>query len=312
MNKIHTLALGMMVALSAQTAAYADTSCDLHIMVVAPTEGDSNAATDRIVVDRLKRALTADGITGDENYGQLYLTGRFVDSYKDAVPGPPAQVVVKTDFTVYVADIFGNKVFDSETFQLTGVGTSEQRAYINALSALNAKNGQLQNFVKRAQRKTINYFDKNYRQLLSRASKAASMGDYEQALYYSSLIPECSTGYPEAESMTLSFYQGKIDREATALLDQAKAAFATEPNAAGAAKAYAYLAAIDPNSSVYPASRAFADEVKKQTKAEYDFEVHDKYNDQISIRKRSIDAAKEIGVAWGRGQKAQTTNILWH
>lgn len=296
----------------ASLACFAE-DCDLHIQVVTPDAemcaGDETIGN--LLTTRLTRVLTADGVTGDDYYGQFYITGRFDDLYKDTQPGPPMQTVVHTSLTLMVADIFGNKVFDSETFDLRGVGTSPQRAYINALNQLTPRNKALENFIIRARNKVIGYFDQNYQQLLSKASAAASTHDYEQALYYSSLIPQCCVGYSQAEKAMLNYYQQYIDYEGTMLLNKARAEFSMCPNADGARQAYEYLNRINPYSSVYNSARSFAAEIEKQTKAEYAFEVHQKYEDEQALMLKKIDAARQIGVAYGSGQKSQTTNILW-
>lgn len=309
MKKIFII-LGMLLAFSAAEAA---TDCDLHIRVITPdTEMCGGApAIGNILSTRLIRVLTADGVTADSNYGQFYISGRFDNLYKETLPGPPTQTVVRTVLTLMVADIFGNKVFDSEIFELRGVGTSQQRAYINAVNQLKADNKALVNFISRAKNKIISYFDSNYRQLLSKAKTAAARHDFDQALYFASLIPQCSAGYSEAENVMLTYYQEYINNEGKILLDKARAAFSISPDAEGAVKAYGYLQMIDTDSSAYSAAQAFAREIGKQTKTEYDFEVHKKYEDKKDIKLKQIDAARQIGVAFGNGQAPNTTNILW-
>ena len=51
--------------------------------------------------------------------------------------------------------------------------------------------------------------------------------------------------------------------------------------------------------------------MKKQVKSDRDFEYRQKYNDQIDLERRRIEAARAVGVAWGNGQKPTTTNIAW-
>lgn len=288
-------------------------NCDLDIQVVAPDAEmcGGDAALSNLLTTRLVRALTSDGVTAGETYGQLYISGRFDDIFKETLAGPPMKMVVNTSLTLMVADIFDNKVFASETFELKGVGTSLQRAYINALGQINGKNRALENFIDRARKKVISYFDANYSSLLTKASAAAKVQNYDKALYYASLIPECSKGYPEAERALLGFYQEYIDNEGKVLLAKARAEFSMAPNAEGAAKAYAYLNMISTNSSAYGAAQSFAREIEKQTRLEYNFEVHQKYEDEVSLQRSKIDAARQIGVAFGNGQAPQTTNILW-
>lgn len=287
--------------------------CDLHIQVIEPNIDmcDGDAAIGNLLTTRLVKALTTDGVTAGTNYGQLYISGRFDNLYKETLTGPPMQTMVNTSLTLIVADIFDNKVFDSETFDLKGVGNTQQRAYINALNQLNRHNSALEGFVNRARSKVISYFDANYKSLLAKASTAARMHDYDKAFYFASLIPECSKGYSDAENTLLSIYQKYIDHEGLDLLRKARAEFSMKPNAEGAAKAYAYLTMINIDSSAYSAAQKFAREIETQTKVEYNFETHQKYEDEIAIRRSKIDAARQIGVAFGNGQAPQTTNILW-
>lgn len=288
-------------------------TCDLHIQVVKPTAEmcADNEAVANLVQARLIRALTNDGVSAGENYGQFYISGRFDDLYKETLPGPPVQTVLNTSLILMVADIFDGKVFASETFELKGVGSSEQRAYINALNEINSRNNRLEQFIDDASKKVITYFDANYKNLLAKAESAAKMQDYEKALYLASLIPECSTGYAAAEKALQSYYQKFIDDLGLQLLRRARGEFSMSPNADGASKAYEYLYQISVNSSAYPAAETFARQIEKQTKIEYDFEVHKKYEDALATERAKIDAARQIGVAYGNGQRDNTTNILW-
>lgn len=307
MKYLKHIFLGAFTAIALSMSAQ---DCELFIQVVPAEDSDAPAQIESQLDSRLKRALTAKGVVADSDYGQLYLQGSFSDVYKQELAGPPAQVAVHTTLTLSLAD-FGGMVFATEAFDLRGVGTSEQRAYINALQSISPKSKQFESFIASAKKKTISYFDKNYTSILSKADRAASMRDYEQALYYSTLIPSCSQGYAAAEQATDKYYQQYIDYNGAMLLKQARAAFAVSPNAEGAAEAYAFLSQIDPASASEAAALKFADEVKKQTKVEYDFEVHQKYNDQVDLTKRRIDAARQVGVAYGKGQPSRTTNILW-
>lgn len=309
MKKLFT---ALAVALAAATAGAATAPCDLNIQVVAPNEQMcSDPTVAQLLATRLMQVLTADGVAASESYGQLYISGRFDDLYNETVPGPPMQVAVHTTLTLMVADVVENMVFASQAFELRGVGTSQQRAYINALSAINANNSAFRSFLDNASAKTIAFFDKNYRQLLQRASTAAAREDFAQALYYCSLIPQCSKGYSEAESALLDNYQKHIDYEARKLIDKARSAFAVSPNADGAIEAYGYLNQVSPNSKLYSQAQSLAADIQKQVKVEYDFEVHQKYEDQLALKKSLIDAARQVGVAYGNGQKSTTTNLLW-
>ena len=52
-------------------------------------------------------------------------------------------------------------------------------------------------------------------------------------------------------------------------------------------------------------------EIKGQLRADIDFETREKYRDSVKLEKQKIDAMRQVGVAYGRGQKAKTTNLMW-
>lgn len=283
--------------------------CEMFIQVV-PADGVSNEVNE-IISSRLINALNASGSVASSDYGQFIISAKCNDLYKEVVGGGVQKVAVHAELMVAVADISDGTVFASKNFDISGVGSTEERAYINALKSISGTNKGLITFVNEAKSKMIGYFDRNYQTLLSKAKQAASLQEYRQALYYTTLIPSCSKGYDEAMQATLRYYKDYVNEDGASLLNAAKAAFSISPNADGAANAYALLAQISTQSSAYPAALAFAEEVKAQTKAEYVFDKHKKYQDQIDLRQAEINAAKEIGVAYGRGQKDKTTNILW-
>lgn len=283
--------------------------CEMFIQVL-PVEGVSNEVSD-LICSRLENALNANGSVASGSYGQFYIMAKCADSFKETLATAPVQIAVTTELTLGIAELDGGSIFASKTFNLKGVGSTEQRAYINALKSLTGENKSLISFINEAKDHTIAYFDKNYKDFLAKAKRAASLHDFDQALYYSTLIPSCCKGYLEAESAVNTYYQSYIDEEGEKLLNAAKAKFAVSPNASGAVDAYDLLGRINPQSKAYPNALKFADEIKKQTKTEYDFEVHQKYKDHIATRQSIINAAREIGVAYGKGQKSSTTNILW-
>lgn len=307
------LSISILLSLFGAGEIFAATDCDLDVQILAPdaSDTDSPAGVNNMLVTRLQQALHAAGLTAGDAYGQFYMTGKFTDSFKELLPGPPRQWAVTTQLTLYVADLGSNKSFASKTFELRGVGTSEERAYINALGQLSGRSEALKSFVKEAEKQVIDHFNRNYKTYLAKAQSAASQGDYKQALYYSTLIPYCSNGWDEASKATLTYFKKDIDKDGAKLLMEAKSVFAANPNAYGASDAFEILSRINPESASYNAAVKFSEEMNKQAKSEYNFEVHEKYKDNLAKEKAQIQAAKEIGVAYGRGQKAKTTNILW-
>lgn len=300
------------IALTSMCAA-AQSSCDLMVQVAAPTDANSSLSDNlsQQVTSRLVNVLNQNGMMAAGDYGQFMLVPSFSNLFSETLAGPPAQTAVRLTLSLGVAGIDGGNVLASKQFELRGVGSSQERAYLNALSAISGRGSELKSFVDDAQRKIVTYFDRNYPTLLAKAKRAASQQRYDEAIYFTTLIPPCCKGYSEAETASEKYFKAYIDREGARLLNAAKGEFAVSPNADGAAAAYALLAQINPESASYATALKFADEVKRDTKKEYDFEVHQKYTDNLKLTNGRLNAIREIGVAFGKGQKASTTNILW-
>ncbi len=308
MKKIFLSAL--LLAASALTVT-AD-NCELGIMVAPVEQGEQvTEATNNALVSRLISAVTATGVAASDDYNRFLVTGRFTHIYQDVVAGPPMQHVVHTQLTLYVADVENKTVYASQTFELRGVGTSEPRAFTNAMTSLNGKNAELTQFIDRAKEKIINYYDKNYSTILRKADAAASLRNFEEALFYTTSIPECSTGYAKAVSATQRIFKQYIDYNGELLLRAARGAWAAQPDAAGGEKAWEYLMQIDSQSSAFPAAEKLAAEITSTTKDDKRFGTRQKYNDRISLTRSALDAARQVGVAYGNGQKPTTTNLLW-
>ena len=303
-----------LLAISAATALSisAKSDCELHITVAHIEQGEEvPEQTEDYLLTRLTNVVTASGVTGDDSYSQFFITGKFNHIYQDVVPGPPMQNVLRTSLTLYIGDLNSKKVFSSASFELRGVGTSDQRAFINALSSITARNAEFNKFLEAGKTKIIAYFDANYQQILAQAKRAAAMNNYEEALFHATQIPSCSKGYAEAEQVTLTIFQEYIDYYGVQLLTAAQAAWAAGHDLDAARKALELLLQIDPDSRAYPSAQKLFAEIKASIKDDRDFELRQKYYDAVDIERRKIEAARAIGVAFGNGQQPTTTYINW-
>ena len=71
------------------------------------------------------------------------------------------------------------------------------------------------------------------------------------------------------------------------------------------------LAKIDPDASCYADANKLMKEIKEQTRSDIDFEMRQKYNDEVKLEHERIETARAVGVAYGNGQKPTTTNLMW-
>ncbi|MBQ7212754.1 MAG: hypothetical protein IJS19_08870, partial [Muribaculaceae bacterium] len=128
--------------------------CDIRLGIAPIEEGDNiSPAINSRVVNYLTQAVAEFGVTADPFYSQFFITGRFDHSSDDVLPGLPTRYVLKTTLTLMIGDAVNEQVYATTTVDLTGVGDSKDRAYINALSSLPSKRSSLASFIETAKTK---------------------------------------------------------------------------------------------------------------------------------------------------------------
>ncbi len=286
--------------------------CEIHLMVGrAPQKEQLPARVEEILDTRLATAVAGQGVVANSNFTSFFITGKINTLYKETVPGPPVSTAITAQLTLYMGDAIGQKLFSTLTLDVKGAGTNLTRAYINALRTVNANNVKIQEFVCEGKEKVITYFNSNYKQLLTKARKSASMNNYDAALYYVTSIPECCNGYAEASGLVEEYYKKYVNYNCLQILQHARAEWTKSPDAEGASRAFAWLVNIEPGSSCEVDAKALANEIKAKVTSDWNFENREKYKDSVDLKKKVIEAARAVGVAYGNGQQPVTTNLNW-
>lgn len=256
---------------------------------------------------KLTQIITQNGIGTDEGFGQFYLTSKFAVLNKDVIAGSPQMISQRISVTLYLFDYFGEKVIETSSFEIQAAGTNENKLYINAIRNIKPENEKIQDFVKTGKKKILNYYNTNYEVIIKKSQTLASMKNYEEALFYLTSVPECSQGYDKAVAACKSIYHAYIDNLCQRTLLQARTAWAAQPNAAGAAEAGIYLNNIEPDAACYKDAQALYSEIKSSVKEDWKFEF--KNYDERALERARIEAYRQVGVAWGKGQKPSSIII---
>lgn len=269
------------------------------------------SAASSILYQSLNRVATENGLTTDAPTTPFVLTAHCDVLDKSNLPGPPIQTVYNLGITFYMADTYTQKKFGTAYVTLDGVGTGEVKSYINAFRRINNSNGEIKNLINRGKKNMMNYYDTQYPNIIKEAKRLASLQNYEEALTMVLSIPVCSKGGDEASKYGLQLYTKYLDRMNLFLFNQAKALWAAGQDQQTAYDVCAMLAQIDPDAACYTEAGKLMKEIKSQVRSDIDFEMREKYHDQIQLEKDRISAARAVGVAWGNGQKPTTTNLMW-
>lgn len=269
------------------------------------------AAASKVLYHSLNRIATANGLTTESTNTPFVVTVHCDVMDKSNLPGPPIQTVNNLGLTLYFADTFNQKKFATAYITLNGVGTGEVKSYINAFGRINANNAEIKNLINTGKAKMMNYYDTQYPNILQEAKRLVASQNYEEALAAVMSIPVCSKGGEAATKYGIEIYTKNLNRVNLFLLNRARALWAAGQDQSTAYDVCRMLSQIDPDAACYGEATKFMAEVKKQVRSDIDFEMREKYHDQIKLESSRIESARAVGVAFGNGQKATTTNLMW-
>ncbi len=259
----------------------------------------------------LSRISTVNGLTTDSPITPFVLTAHCDVLDKSNIPGPPIQTVYNLGITFYIADTYTKKKFGTAYITVDGVGTGEVKSYMNAFKQINGKNSEITSLINRGKANMMKYYDTQYSNIIKEAKRLASLQQYEEALTMVLSIPLCSKGGEQATVYGLELYKKYLNRLNLYVLNQARALWAAGQDQATAYEVCALLAQIDPEASCYADAAKLLKEVKSQVRSDIDFEMREKYHDEIKLERERISAMRAVGVAFGNGQKPTTTNLMW-
>ena len=305
MKKIFSIC---MAALMSATMFAAETQY-LPISVYAMDDQESFPQGAKAMIEnKLTQLLTRNGIAGLDYMGQFILTVTTTPIDKDVIPGPPMKIREKMEMNLYIVDAYAKTIFSSTSMTVNGLGETENKCYLNAISHMPLQSPAIAKFVDEGKTKIIEYYDHEGEALIKKAHFLAAQKNYEEAMYWVSLIPQQSKHYDAALAAGQEIYQAYIDNQCYINLGKARQAWAAEQNAVGAAAAGEYLANIMPDAKCYGDAMALYKEIKGKVLDDWKFEMK-QYQDGIDLQKLQIDAARQIGVAYGNHQPNKEVNI---
>lgn len=261
-----------------------------------------------LIENKLTQLLTRNGIAGLNYLGQFVLTVTTTPLDKDVIPGPPVKIAEKMELNLYIVDAQAQTIFSSTSVTVRGLGETETKCYLNAISHMPMQSPQLAKFIDEGKKKIIEYYDHEGEQLIKKAQFLAQQKKYDEALYWVSLIPQQSKHYDAALAAGQDIYQKYLNNECNINLAYARQAWAAEQNSSGAYAAGEYLANILPDAGCYDEAMELYREIKGKVLDDWKFEMK-KYQDGVDLESQRIDAMRQVGVAYGNHQPSQTTTI---
>lgn len=240
--------------------------------------------------------------------GQFVLTVTTTPLDKDIIAGPPMKISEKMEMNLYIVDAYAKTIFSSTSFTVRGLGETENKCYLNAISRMPLQTPQIAQFIQEGKEKIIGYYDHEGEALIKKAQYLAKQKKYDEALFWVALIPQQSKHYDAALAAGQAIYQQYINNECNVNLAAARQAWAAHQNADGATAAGEFLAKILPDAACYGDAMALYKELKGKVLDDWKFEMK-QYQDGVDLEKQRIEAARAVGVAYGTHQPSKEVNI---
>jgi hypothetical protein len=216
---------------------------------------------------------------------------------KDIVAGPPQMLSYNLEVTFFIADAIDLKKFANSTIEIKGVGTNENKAYIDAIKNINVKNKNIIAFIEEGKSKIIDFYNTQCDFIIKDAESYSKKGEYDAAILKLATVPDvCEKCYITCMDKMNEIYQQKIDKECLLIMREANNVWLANPNVNGAEKVSEILNKISPFSTCEPDASMLMKKIENKLaateKANWDFKMK-KYNDAIKLKDKAIAADAE-------------------
>lgn len=258
---------------------------------------------------KLQSALTANGYADNGYVERFVLTAKIDIIQKDVTPTTPARISENMDITLTVGDIVENKLYASVTLQAAGIGTNDNKAFINAFRSINGDNPKIQQMLNEAKEKIIEYYSNQCPIIIRKVKGLVATQSFDEAIFLLASVPDvCKDCFTQCQQQAGVVYKQKIDAESTILLEKAKTVWATSnQNVQSANEVADIISQINPRCSNYAEVLALRSsiELKLQADAKRDWHFKMKqYEDNEKYKQSIVDAYKTVAVAYAKNRPA--------
>jgi hypothetical protein len=314
----------ILIILSKLTLAQSD---DLSRITLNPFVSQTLSLPDEAesqLLNKLSVIATNYGMSGNQYNPRFVITANVNVISKDIIPGPPNMFAEKIDLTLFIGDGIDNVLFTSLTIPLKGVGTNENKAFIDAFNNIKTKSTEIQNFINNGTAKIINYYSSKCDFIIKNAESLANQERYDEGIYNLSIVPDVIKDcYIKCKDKLAVFFKQKIDADCKQKLNKARAIWTSSQNSSAAQEAGQILLTVNQGSiCVEEVKNLFAEmniKVAADQQAVWQFKVR-QYEDHVQkekelmqyaredanrsyeLSKLQTEACRQVAVEWARNQ----------
>lgn len=267
-----------------------------------------------MLTNKLNQIATQGGMGASPINAGFIITANIVVLTKDLTATAPPMTALTMEVTFYIGDGVQGTKFASQSINIKGVGTNENKAYMEAIKNIKPTDPNLQAFLKNGKNKILEYYNSNCDFIIKDAQTLADQNNYGGAIYRLTSVPTVAKDcYDKAMGAIAPMYKKYMERQCKVALQEARNTWNASQNATGAAAAAEVLSTIEPDASCYKEALQLSQEIGKKMKEidkrEWDFKMKVE-DDRVKVDEKIINAYREIGLAWGNHQpQSMTYNI---
>ena len=289
-----------------QTTAGAD-RINLTAYVPETIEGIPEIAVNALE-NKLTQIITANGFYGGYNQ-RFIITAKINVLTKNITSTAPSMHAFTLDVTLYIGDGVSGTLFASTSTTIKGVGETETKAYLNALTNLKTESPEYQKFIEMGKNKIIAYDNANCDFIIKEADLYASTNNYQAAIAHLLQIPNaCDACYSKALNAIKTTYQKYINYDCNIKLQQANAIWNAAQDYDAALKAGVLLTTVEPDAACFKDVKALFNKIENSVKQRDNREWQYILKEQV-LESERITAIRAIGVAYGTNQPNTVYNV---
>lgn len=267
---------------------YAQTD-QLYISVVQPDRAEIPSDAGKQLERKITQLLTANGISSLDANNRFVITAKADITSKDIVASTPQRISEKVDLTFLIGDMVENKVFETITLPLIGIGINENKAFIAAINQIKPQNKDLVAFLDRAKEKIVNYYSVRCSQIIKQAQQLASGNEYDEAIYQLMQVPDICDCAKECQDLMIEYTIKRNNAMAAKLFNEAKARWAASPTSEGASNVADIIAKIPANTAsqknIDALIKSINNKLRADEKRQWDFKMK-QYSDAQEKKQR--------------------------
>ena len=304
------------ILIAAATLSFVTQAQIMLTPYVDSTVSGMNTNNGDLVINRLRSIISAAGMTSSYN-SRFVLATRVNLLDREFTNGIPVRMIQRLSITLAIGDGISGACFGSTTFEVKGIGETEQAAMLSACRNIPRTNSQIKELVSTAKTRIISYYEENAANIIAKAKSLEAGHKFEDALLELSAIPQECTRYKEALSLASKISSEHIKHTSAMLLAEAQAVWAADPNPGPSAElAMEILSQIDPSTKEYQQANTLMKSIETRNKAAADQYYKDavayenaKLQAYTTLETARLQAARDVAVAHEENKPKISYNI---